>query len=148
MDISKIFKVPCHQLSTPAVTFIFQYYMMLISILFLMETVRILLAGSQSEKCLEKTMSKSCQVSSNSGKRQWEEISNYPSQHNLNGQDQFTVKHEACQYLAFNRSSFFHFCKHFLVNCVLGGLTWTPVSSVLQCSFLNTHFFHFPPPKM
>lgn len=63
MHISKIFKVPCHQLSTPAITVNFQYYMMLITTLFLMETARILLAGSQSEKCLEKAMSKSCQAS-------------------------------------------------------------------------------------
>ena len=63
MHISKIFKVPCHLLSTLAIIFNFQYYRMLMSTLFLMETARILLVGSLSEKCLEKTMSKLCQAS-------------------------------------------------------------------------------------
>lgn len=55
MHISKILKVSTFAIhsfiSIPSITFNFQYYMMLIAKLFLMETAKILLTGSQSEKC-------------------------------------------------------------------------------------------------
>lgn len=64
MHISKIFQVSLPSvLPTPAIIFNFQHYMMLMSKLLIIETARILLAGSQSEKLLQKAMSKSCQVS-------------------------------------------------------------------------------------